>query len=648
MIKPETLNTKWLQRLVILWGLLMVFGLILAQSNVDSAQIFNLRFNGYAVISLFSALVNCGFAIYVVSKRNEFKSSEVTWYLLFVYTLVFFGLFEMFQRLSATPTGAIFWAALSGIGPAFLGVGLLLFSLQYVKPGVKLNSVIPLLLISGAILYFFFGSGDTIFINSVSATKLYPWGFNNDLGSAFAFDFTWVLGLSAISMGVMARFRKRTQNPILKKQARLFILAISVPVAGAVVFDVLAPVLGVDVPPLAELLTVITAGLMLYGLTHYKLFKVTPASISSDIFSTMTESVIVTDENLQVKLINQAAGKLFKEHNLDNLNTSLIDFFTEEEAKRILSEVAKISNKGDVHNLGNFVYNGNTYLQITAVKTTEEHDIEGFIFAISDVTELQQSYKALESEKQNVEDKVEQRTKQLREAKEKLSELDKIKTEFVILTSHNLRTPLTTIRGNAELLAESKLTKEQHTLVQNLQRSSKRLGGLIEDLLTISEIESGSKKPLLNNMKLHDLINSVAEEAEELAPKNNNKFELVNNSENINLKANATLLKIALHNVIDNAFKFTKDGNIKMTVSNNSDGVAISIKDTGIGIKKKEIPKLFTKFHRGTDTIKYEYEGEGIGLYLAKIIIDEHKGSIRVASEIKKGTEFEISLPVKK
>ncbi|MGZ6005136.1 MAG: ATP-binding protein [Candidatus Saccharimonadales bacterium] len=645
MVKTISAKSKWLQALVCLWGIGMVAGLIVVQSTISEFKIFDFRFNGYAMISLATVLVNLSFVGYIIKKRNEFKSDEVTWYLLFLYSMILFGFFEMLQRLSANPSAAIFWAALSGIGPAFLGVGLLLFTLQFTKPDVKLSNTIPIALISGAILFFFFGSGNTVFLNTLQATKLYPWGYNNDIGKAFVLDFSWGLGLAIVAIVVMARFRSRTRNLILKKQAMLFVVALAVPVAGALFFNSLAPIIGLKTPPVADTFTVLTAGLMLYGLSHYRLFKVTPASMSSYVLSTMTESVIVTDDKLQIQLTNDAANGLFKSFKIDNVNRSLLDFFKEDEAKRMMQEIGKITSVGNKHIMGNFVYNNDIFLRITAIKITEEHGVNGYIFAITDITELQKSYQALEKEKNSVEQKVEDRTRELRIAQQRLAETDKIKTEFVILTSHNLRTPLTKIKGNLEFISGTKLNTDQKQYVSGLETNTEKLSSLVEELLTISEIEAGDKSSL-KPTPIKDIVEVLSDEAQELAKQSGNKYEVINTAKDLKIKANPARLTTALHNLLENAFKFTKNGSVSLEITKNNSKLLITVRDTGIGISADEQSKLFTKFHRGTDYMKYEYEGEGIGLYLTKLIVDEHKGNISVVSQEGQGTAITVTLPI--
>jgi signal transduction histidine kinase len=102
----------------------------------------------------------------------------------------------------------------------------------------------------------------------------------------------------------------------------------------------------------------------------------------------------------------------------------------------------------------------------------------------------------------------------------------------------------------------------------------------------------------------------------------------------------------AIANILDNAIKFTAEsGNVSLQAEQNENNFVITVTDTGVGIAAEELPKLFTKFHRGTDLMQYDYEGTGIGLYATKLIIDQHGGSIDVASTFGKGTTVTIAMP---
>ena len=650
--QTDVIKTKWLQRTVIGYSLLLIVGLVLFRISDGPLHIFDLQFNIFALISLAALLANLFIASIVISRSSEFKSNEATWFFLFLGALIIFSACEMLQRLSIAPHGALFWAQLAGIGPAFEPAGLFLFALLYTNRRARNVALIPVVILGGGVLYFFHGNGGLVFQTVNSAIKHYPWGYNNDIGNAFIFNGLWVLGLPLIGLVVLLRFRRHTQSQILKKQSMLFAMAFSFPIVGALLFDVVGPAVGLHVPPLHAVFTLGTAGLMLYGLRRYKVFDVTPASLAGDILSTMSESVIVTDRQLKIELMNKAAEEMFAKNFELVGGTGLSDLFGQLQAGHLEQAIAKVTAADQKYTIGNYTIEGSRPInvRVTAAKITEEHGAPGYVFAIADVTELQKSYNALEQEKLSVDHKVELRTKELREAQERLAETDKIKTEFVVLTSHNLRTPLTSIKGNLEFLTESKLDKNQKKFISALEGSTKRLGDLVEDLLTISQIEAGSKVELeLTN--LEDILKPLLDEAKDLSTASGNKFSFETPSHTIKVRVNMARLQTAIHNLLDNAFKFTKDGTVKLVVSIEKDEVVIKVIDSGIGIAAGEVPKLFTKFHRSSgdgSKTSFDYSGQGIGLYLTKLIVEEHGGHIHVSSEPGHGSELRINLPLHK
>ena len=653
MAQTDVIKTKWLQRIVIGYVFVMVFGLIFFRSHSGPTPIFSLRFNSYSLISYTALIANLIIVLIVLGRRTEFKSNEATWYFLFLGAIIVFSACELLQRLSATPQGALFWAQLGGIGPAFEPVGIFLFALFYVSRRPRNVALVPLVILGGATLLFFHGNGGLVFQTSSSAIKLYPWGYNNQIGGAFALNAVWALGLTLLAVLMLLRFHRKSHNQILRRQSALFAAAFTSPLVGALVFDIAGPAIGLNVPPLHDVFTLITAALVYYGLANYKIFDVTPASLAGDILSTMSESVIVTDHQLRIELMNNQAEQTFDKLFGQVGGSSLYELFDKGQAQHIEEAIKKVTTANEKYTVGNFTLNnvGQTaYVRITAAKIIEEHGTPGYVFAIADISELQKSYDALEREKTSVEHKVEERTKELRQAQERLAETDKIKTEFVILTSHNLRTPLTAIKGNLEFLDDSHVDKAQKKFVDALQTATEHLDKLVEDLLTISQIEAGDKIIPVETT-LQALLEPLVQEAKELASATHNSLDLNLPSQTVKVQVDIARIQTALHNLLDNAFKFTSQGNIKLGVAVKKANVEIKIIDNGIGISASELPKLFTKFHRSSgnrqNKLSYDYAGEGIGLYLTKLIVEEHGGTINVDSQPGKGSTFTIRLPIR-
>ncbi len=230
----------------------------------------------------------------------------------------------------------------------------------------------------------------------------------------------------------------------------------------------------------------------------------------------------------------------------------------------------------------------------------------------------------------------------------KLREVDKLKTEFMMIASHNLRTPLTIMRGYIEMAEQAQTVDELKKIITTVQESVVRLHLLAEDLLTISTLEAGKQQLDKTPADAKQFIDSLVSEFELLATKKDLHWQFTNNlPDTAKLNISQSNMRSALANLIDNAIKFTKEGGTVHVLADIHDGkLAFTVADTGIGVTPEEIPKLFTKFHRGTSTAQYDYEGAGIGLYLTKLIVNEHGGQVGVKTEVGKGSTFTVYLPL--
>lgn len=229
---------------------------------------------------------------------------------------------------------------------------------------------------------------------------------------------------------------------------------------------------------------------------------------------------------------------------------------------------------------------------------------------------------------------------------EKLQESDKLKNEFLMITSHNLRTPLSIMSGYLEMSKGMVLSEPVKKLINTISANMVRLNTFAEDVLTVSTLESGQLVITKERTALRPVIDQVAKEFELLAPQKKLVFIYQNDLKDEAANISKPHFRSALWNLLDNSYKFTPEtGQIILHTTLVDGQIEISINDTGIGIEPQEIPRLFTKFHRGTSTLKYDYEGIGIGLYLTKLIIDHHQGHIKVESSVNKGSTFTIVLP---
>ncbi len=224
--------------------------------------------------------------------------------------------------------------------------------------------------------------------------------------------------------------------------------------------------------------------------------------------------------------------------------------------------------------------------------------------------------------------------------------LDQAKSEFISIASHQLRTPLTSIKGFISLLMEGsygKVGKGIQAVLEKIYISNERLIKLVEDLLNISRIESGK---ISFNFTPNDIEKTIQETLE--------TFKIMAKSRNVELSFhNQSRRKIppfcfdkskiqeVISNLVDNSFKYTNQGSVKVFLRDMGKKVQVEVRDTGIGIDPEDLPNLFQKFRRGKETSKLYTEGTGLGLFVCKKIIESHQGKIWAESKGKnKGSRF--------
>ena len=267
---------------------------------------------------------------------------------------------------------------------------------------------------------------------------------------------------------------------------------------------------------------------------------------------------------------------------------------------------------------------------------------------ISILGELEEKSAAL----QQLNDQLTETNKELNEANAKLQELAQMKEEFLALTTHDLRSPLTVISGVINFFTSGRLGKlspEQSKMVGMMERNTLSLIELVNDLLDASKIESGTLRLDLISTDLRASITDAREAIEPLAREKQITITEEISAELPLVRADRTKLRRILVNLLSNAIKFTpRGGKVWIKAEGEGDFARISITDTGVGIAEEDIARLFDKYEQARTRATRNEKGTGLGLYITKQLVELQGGTISVNSKIGEGSTFSFTLPMEK
>jgi two-component system, NtrC family, sensor histidine kinase KinB len=227
-----------------------------------------------------------------------------------------------------------------------------------------------------------------------------------------------------------------------------------------------------------------------------------------------------------------------------------------------------------------------------------------------------------------------------------LREIDRLKSEFIATASHELRTPLTSVQMGVYLLLEraaGELTEKQVEVLSACRDDCDRLDQLMRDLLDVSRIEAGESKPSFEAVRTRDLLDAATKELQPQVESKGLDFKVEAPIDLPLVKVDRSQVERVLANLVVNAIRYTKQGEIKISAQTRGNSVAVSVSDTGSGIPAEYLPHIFDKFVQVPGTAN---GGAGLGLAISRLIVEAHGGQISVQSEPSRGSTFTFTLPV--
>src|ERR1700686_2421106 len=338
------------------------------------------------------------------------------------------------------------------------------------------------------------------------------------------------------------------------------------------------------------------------------------------ILPAMHDGLLVVDAGGRVVVANETFRKLFSLREVSG-GTPLLDAVRNVELHQMIAETLRNGEPRQSElALTGAQKNSERWLQVSAVPMkNDKSETGGAVVLLHDITELKR--------------------------------VNEMRSDFGANVSHELRTPLSILRVNIETLLDTPKTspKELARILQVMERHSKRLGLVVDDLLTIAELESANSNLQLSEVNLSELLGKVVHDWEKKLAEKQLKMSVDAAATVPIILADETRLEEVLYNLLDNAVKYSREkGEIRLHAEQGDDDeIVLSVSDSGVGIGKNDLPRIFERFYRADKARSPEsIRGTGLGLSIVKHIAQRHGGRVEAESELGKGTTIRVILPM--
>ena len=335
------------------------------------------------------------------------------------------------------------------------------------------------------------------------------------------------------------------------------------------------------------------------------------------ILETMQDGLLVVDTGRHITLMNRTFENLFELRG-EPVGAPLLETVRHATLDRVIAETLRTGERMQSElTLTDSKANAERHVQVSAVPLKDDMDlISGAVVLFHDITQLKR--------------------------------VDQIRRDFVANVSHELRTPLSILRGYIETLLDNPKTsgEELARILQIMERHSKRLGLLVDDLLSLAQLESSSANLEIGEVQLSELFESVLRDWKERLAGKHLRLIVDLPPDMPPIRADETRLQEVLYNLLENAVKYSREnGEIRLQAARRGPEIVISVGDNGIGISRDDLPRIFERFYRADKARSRELGGTGLGLAIVKHITQLHGGRVEAESEPGRGTTVRVFLP---
>ena len=336
------------------------------------------------------------------------------------------------------------------------------------------------------------------------------------------------------------------------------------------------------------------------------------------ILGAMQDGLLVVDTRRHITLMNRTLENLFGLRDAANVGAPFLETVRHATLDRLIAETLRTGKPMQSElTVTDSKTNAERHVEVSAVPMKDDvHLTTGAVVLFHDITQLKR--------------------------------LDQVRSDFVANVSHELRTPLSILRGYIETLVENPKTSREELarILQVMERHSKRLGLLIDDLLSLAQLESANTNLEIGQVRLPELFDHVLRDWKEKLGEKNLKVVVDLPPDALPIRADETRLQEVLYNLLENAVKYSREnGEIRLQAERRDSEIVLSVSDDGLGISKDDLPRIFERFYRADKARSRELGGTGLGLAIVKHIAQLHGGRVEAESELGCGTTIRVVLP---
>ena len=578
--------------------------------------------NLYALLSLFASTISITLGVSVFFLNKSAKLNRLFMVMMIFNAYWAFCLYMMSQ--SSSLAGAVFWQKVLCFWPFIMSL-LLHFTLVYTKSSLLRSKFIYVALYLPAL---FFSLIDLTNWNVISTTPILKfWGFQNTLPSNSLLcwmDNIWACSFAVLSIVFFIRYHNSLADKIKRQQAKIVAIAFTIPIIIALITDSLFPFAGIDFPGLGAIFCSVTTFFVAYGMIKYELFSFRPEIAAENIFSNMSDAVILVMLDGKIMRVNQAFFDLTGYSEKEVIGKSVNEMLRVVNASNHEKVTPIVENLRGVREIRNYelsFYTKTGEKRIGTVSGSMVSDNSGkdvgAAFVLHDVTER-------------------------RDIEQKLLKSERFASigELAGMLGHDLRNPLSGIRGANFYLRrrlDSKLVPEEKAMFESIEKSIDYSNKIINDLLDYSSYYSDEVKLDLSQVTPKSIVKAAL--ALSMQPKN---ISLIDNTEDSpQFYVDEVKICRSFINILKNAFDaMPNGGEVQILSVAEPDKVTFTFKDNGCGMTKETMQKLWTPL------FTTKAKGMGFGMIICKRNINAHGGKIGLESVLGQGTLITVELPL--